>query len=274
MVKILPIAVMAFFLFSSCSTYQYTTISSSNMSVNEKDELVFENDSVRIIYNFNGYGGPMNITVQNKLQVPVYVDWQKSAIITDGQAVSYVPKEVRIEGGVQSSSSSIGGGGSAYGVSAGSFQAVASLPPSIDFIPPQSYFSRNPINLRHSFIAVPESDYHKLKYAATETYTVPVKVAVFTEGASPYRFRSYLTLMIGEVNAKPVGFEHSFFVSQVMATGKQPGIMWLNKKGLGNQYYVSKATNGGTAAGVVVGGALIGVLIAAGIHNTDADTGN
>lgn len=273
MVKILPIAVMAL-IFSSCSTYQYTTISSSNMSMNENQELVFENDSVRIVYNFNGYGGPVNITVQNKLQVPVYVDWQKSAIITDGHAVSYASKDVKIEGGVQSSSSTIGGGGTAYGVSSGNFQAVASLPPSIDFIPPQSFFARNPIMLRNSFIAVPESEYHKLKYAATETYTVPVKAAVFTEGSSPYKFRSYLTLIIGEVNARPVGFEHSFFVSQVIATGKQPGVMWLNKNGLGNQYYVSKATEGGTAVGVVVGGALVGVLIAAGIHNSDSTTGN
>ena len=242
--------------------------------MNENQELVHENDSVRIIYNFNGYGGPVTITVTNKLQVPIYIDWQKSAIITDGHAVSYAPKEVRIEGGVQSSSTSIGGGGSTYGVSAGNISAVASLPPSIDFIPPQSYFSRNPMGLRHNFIDIPDTDYHKLEYTASETYTVPVKAAVYTESSSPFRFRSYLTLMIGEVNAKPVGFEHSFFVSQVMATGKQPAIIWLNKNGLGNQFYVSKATSGGSAAGVVIGGALVGVLIAAGIHNADSATGN
>ena len=274
MVKILPIAVMAILLFSSCSTYQYATISSSNMSINDKQEWVYESDSMRIVYNFNGYGGPVNITVENKLRVPIYVDWQKSAIIHEGQATSYAPKEVRIEGQVQSSSAGIASGGTAYGVSAGNIRAVASLPPSIDFIPPQSYLTSNPMGLRHSFIEIPESDYHKVKYTASEPYSFPVKAAVFTEESSPYRFRSYLTLMVGEVNAKPVGFEHTFFVSQVIATGKQPEIVWLNRNGLGNQYYVSKATDGGTAIGVIVGGALAGVLFAAAAQNADTNTGN
>lgn len=274
MVKILPIAVMAFLLFSSCSTYQYTTLSSSNTSLNEKQEFVYENDSVRITYNFNGYAGPMHITVQNKMQVPIYVDWQKSAIITDGQAMSYAPKEVRIEGGVQSSSSITGGGGSAYGVSAGSINAVATLPPSIEFIPPQSYFTRNPMGLRHSFIDIPDSAYHKLKYAASETYTVPVKAAVFTEGSSPFKFRSYLTLMVGEVTAKPVGFEHSFFVSHIMATNQQPGIIWLNKNERGNQYYVSKATRGGAAVGGVFLGLLAGAIIVGAAAQAANSTGN
>lgn len=274
MAKILPIAVMVFVLFSSCSTYQYTTISSSNMSMNEKQELVFENDSVRIIYNFNGHDGPVNITVQNKLQVPVYIDWQKSAIITEGRAVSYVSKEVKIEGGVQSSSAITGGGGSAYGISSGNISAIASLPPSIDFIPPQSYFTRNPMGLRHSFIAVPESHYHKLKYAATETYTVPVKAAVYTEESSPYKFRSYLTIMVGEVTAKPVGFEHSFFASQIMATGKPPGLIWLNKTERGNQFYVDRATSGGAAAGGVVLGLAAGAIMVGAAAQAANSTGN
>src|SRR4051812_46882763 len=95
----IPLSV-ALLLCISCSRYQYATINgSSGITTNDKLEFVAENDSLRLVYNFNGANAPINITIQNKLQKPVYIDWQRSALIVNDKAISYVLSELKIEGG-------------------------------------------------------------------------------------------------------------------------------------------------------------------------------
>ncbi|OQP59318.1 hypothetical protein [Niastella populi] len=250
----LPITVIIWLLASSCSTYQYGTVSSAKMPMNEKQEFVYENDSLRLVYNFNGPNAPVNITVHNKLQVPLYIDWKKSAVVINDQAVSYVPSELRIEGGVQGSSYNTGTRTNGATFGSGIIDATVSLPPAIDFVPPRSFFTRSPIGLTDRLIEnVPESDFHRLKYQAAEGYRLKVKAAVFTEENSPLRFKSYLTLMVGEVTGKPVSYEHSFFLSRLMSTDQPPGIIWLNVPNRGNQFYISRTPSSGAAVAVVFG---------------------
>jgi len=52
---------------SSCSTtYQYVTLNSPEVPKNDKKEFSYENDSMRLTYNFHGEGGPVGMTVYNK----------------------------------------------------------------------------------------------------------------------------------------------------------------------------------------------------------------
>lgn len=274
MLKILPIAVMAI-LFGSCTTYQYTTVSSSNLSMNDLQEFEFVNDSVRIIYNFNGYNAPVNITVENKLKVPVFIDWHNSSLIINGRSVSYVPVQMKIEGTTENSSYNRGYRGSGYGSSYANLSAVASLPPSVDFVPPYSYFTRNPIGLTDRFIEnMPAEAYQKVHYSVTEGYSIPVKAAVFTEGSSPLRFRSYLSLSIGNRDALPVAYEHSFFVSQLIRSSQGPGTIWADGNHRGNQFVIMKSSSGGAVAGILVTGVITTAALAVSAANAVNYTGN
>lgn len=278
MVKILPIAVMALLLlFSSCSTYQYTTVSSSNLDMNDLQEFEFVNDTVRIVYNFNGENAPVTITIENKLRVPIFIDWHNSSLILNGRSVSYAPLQINIEGTTHANSYNYGGGGSGYSSGISNLNAVASLPPSIDFVPPYSYFTRNSIGITNKFNDdVPAAAYQKLQYAVTDGYSIPVKAAVFTESSSPLRIRSYISLSIGNRDAFPVAYEHSFFISQLIRSKQGPGTIWANGVHRGNQFYVQKISSGGAAANTVIGGLLGGILIiglTANAMNTN-DAGN
>ena len=272
MLRTLPIAVMAL-LFGSCTTYQYTTVSSPTLPMNDMQEFEFVNDSVRIIYNFNGENAPVNITVENKLRVPIFIDWHNSSLILNGRSVSYAPIQINIEGTTEAS---YGWRGNGYG-SAGNLSAVASLPPSVDFVPPYSYFTRNTIGITNRFIEeVPAGAYQNVRYSVTERYSIPVKAAVFTEGSSPLRFRSYISLSIGNRDAFPVAYEHSFFVSQLIRCSQCPGTIWGNGIYRCNQYFVRKTSSGGPA-GAMVGGLLGGVLIIAAMvqaSNANINAGN
>ena len=68
--------VLFIFCFSSCTTYQYITLASEDVSQNEKKEFLWENDTTKITYQFSGEGGLMTIAVFNKTDQPVYVNCQ------------------------------------------------------------------------------------------------------------------------------------------------------------------------------------------------------
>jgi hypothetical protein len=236
MIKYLPYTVILL-LFNSCAGYKYYTVNSAGVAQNDNHEFVIENDSLRLVYNFNGFNAPVNITIQNKLSVPVYIDWQRSALIVNDQAISYVPSEMRIDGGFNGTSYKYGNS-SGYKTTSGHIQATASLPPSVDFMPPQTYLTKRQLSIPNSFIEqVPETAFHREKYKVMEGRTVFVKRANFTEATTPLRFRSYLTIMVGEVTTKPLNLEHSFYVSELMTTGTVPTDMHIISAGKGNMFY-------------------------------------
>lgn len=256
MLKTLPLfAILPFFV--SCATYQYSTVSSNGVGRNEKNEFVYENDSLRLVYNFYGANGPVNITIHNKLQVPVYIDWLRSALIVNNKAVSYSPNEMKINGSYHGGSYNFGNR-SGFEASSGHIHANASLPPSVDFMPPRTFLTKNPLAINNQKIdTIPDTIFHRIRFVPVEGLTVSAKRASFTEETSPLRFRSFLTYMVGEASAKPQSIEHSFYVSEIMNTGTAPSSMMLNSDYRGNQFYTSKASEAGVAIGTLAIGTVI-----------------
>ncbi|HEY7161827.1 MAG TPA: hypothetical protein VH815_11235, partial [Acidobacteriota bacterium] len=75
--------------------------------------------------------------------------------------------------------------------------------------------------------------------------------ASFTEQSSPLHFKSYLTLIFGDQNNKPVAYQRSFYIS---LTDPET---FLDKRERGNQFYVRESTSIGQGFGVVAGVALL-----------------
>jgi hypothetical protein len=79
---------------TSCTTYYVSKISSTNSVKNEQTgEFTVENDSIKVTYSFASLQAPVKVTVRNKLKIPLYVDWSKSALIFNEEATSYVPEK-------------------------------------------------------------------------------------------------------------------------------------------------------------------------------------
>ena len=96
---LLALSVVALFCMSSCSSYYYSVLE-SNDTIGEKNEdkdFVIENDSVFISYCFYGENAPISITVYNKTDEPLFVDWQRSALIIDDVATSYYQEKAPIQ---------------------------------------------------------------------------------------------------------------------------------------------------------------------------------
>ncbi len=259
-------------IFTSCSRYQYVTISGSDIKKNDKQEFVVENDSIRIQYNFNGHNAPINLTIQNKLNVPVYIDWQQSALIINDKAISYMPNTVPIEGAFNGATVNWNSyrPNSSYSTTSGTINAKAILPDKLDFIPPQSYIAKNPMGITNQLIEnIPDSAVQQVKLTLAGGSYARATHAAFTETSSPLRFKSYLTLIIGEQTARPVAYQHSFYISEVYTTELDPGSFWFNSEYRGNQYYVTETTGFGKGFAIVAGVALL--TTAAALEQSTAD---
>ncbi|WP_158825487.1 hypothetical protein [Mucilaginibacter lacusdianchii] len=212
-------------LLASCSRYQASTISSTNITKDERTGTFnMENDSVKISYSFYGINAPVEIQVYNKLDKPLYIDWQKSAVIVGDNAVSYAGKDVHINGDISTSGYRFGSVSS----TSGNLNAVATLPTDVTFLPPHSRISNVPLTVVSGLLNVPDS-----ALAVTQVYyvdadngssmAVRAKQAKFTAETSPLKFKSYLTLYTTEGESKKVQtYQQNFFVSQLISTMTNP----------------------------------------------------
>jgi hypothetical protein len=239
------------FAITSCSKYQLNVISSTNGIKNQQTgDFEFENDSVKIAYSFYGPDAPVTVNVQNKLNKPLYIDWQKSALIIDGKAISYVADKIAVNGNIDAQTDSYHYNNnpafSNPGYTTGSINAVASLPKNTTFLPPHSQSSNTSVRLTKGFLNIPDSAFHKVrmvyKYQDTVNLT-KVKSANFSDQNSPLRFKSYLTLYIVNGNeVKPATYQHDFFVSRSLTTTMDPKQFREFNKKRGDYFINSKAT--------------------------------
>lgn len=264
--------ILSCFVITSCSRYQVNLISSTNTNKNQQTgDFEFENDSVKIAYSFYGPDAPVAVSIQNKLDKPLYIDWQRSALVIDGKAISYAGDKIAVNGNIDAQTDSYHYNNnpafSNPSYTTGSINAVASLPKNTTFLPPHSQSSNTSVRLTKGFLNIPDSAFHKVRMVQTYKDTVSltkVKTANFTGENSPLKFKSYLTLYILNGNElKPATYEHTFFVSRSLTTtvnpkdlrefNKQRGDYFINSKATG---YSKAITGVGVAAAVGAAGAI------------------
>lgn len=238
-----------------CNRYQYFTINSNNALQNHQQEFVVENDSLQILYSFKGENAPVTIRITNKLNKPLAVDWKRSALIVNNQAISYMADKLVTTGSAVTSTFNWNND---WSDSYTRFSSITTLPVEWQLIPPQSYITRTPMGVTNGYFGdIPHASYAKKQIILEDGTPVFVREASFTEERSPLKFRSYLTLMAeGEEKIKPVVLEHSFYVSGVVRTGMGPGQFTTDRA------YVKQATGFGTGFGIVAGVAVLGAVAA------------
>jgi hypothetical protein len=99
----------AIFLFSGCATttfYQLYKTESKDVQ-NVSDGMVFENEDVKVVYNFWDDSGNSSFLLFNKTESDIFIDLKKSHLILNGIAYTYFQNRTFSES--TSSSFSIGG---------------------------------------------------------------------------------------------------------------------------------------------------------------------
>jgi hypothetical protein len=175
-------------LLSACSKYQYVFID-SHLSQNEKKEFIVENDTVTIKYSFAGVNFPITLSIYNKLQKPLYIDWGRSVVVLNG---------IQITGPYDRDG-------------------------LINFIAPKSGVIVISNSLKNQFFDLDIND-PKIKLMLTGGSMKGVRY-VYNEKSTPLSFRNVLALTTNEDFSAPTFYDYSFWVSDIIQTPSGPSSM-------------------------------------------------
>lgn len=232
-----PLILLLAFL-SGCSSYQYLTVDSPQVQKNPQHQLTWENDTLRIIYAFNGYGGPLRISIYNKTTQPLYVNWKKSAIIRDQRSIALYDPQVNFSGSTDGAGYRLGRNVNTSSTFSGSFD----LPDGVDFIPPSSSISKGLLSLLRTgplLIHIPDS-IHQQAITQNNGFKIRYKEVTLDEVQSLIRFRSYFTFVLGLNNGREFAETQSFYVRKVVETSEAPEFLDMYK-GHADQLFIRQS---------------------------------
>jgi hypothetical protein len=203
----------------SCTEYQYFTVSSGQVPRNANHEFVVENDTLKITYAFNGYHGPVKMTIFNKTNEPLEINWKKSAIIMNGLASGYYSPNLVVNGSLNQDSIRRHSSGSPY---LQDVRADVYANEPSQFIPPQSAISKTPLSLPVKFLYNYAFQNQKKQSYSTGDYSFSYKRMEFPEKESPASFHSYLTFNYGGRASGEFSITNYFYISEVWQSQRQP----------------------------------------------------
>lgn len=231
-------------ILSSCSSYQIGTLKmTENNSKDKSSSFVSENDSLKITYSFKGIYAPLEITIENKLNEPIYVNWERSALIFADDSKSLSGEKINIGGNINGE---INYPISQFGTIADVNQTVnlsSTKPLTISFVAPKAIVKKRTISLnKKAENKVPKSSfaYSYVNYNDGVTTAEKVKTAKFDAESSPYKFRSYLTVYTATKDDKikdVLNFEKSFYLAEIRNIGSLPLKVTQYKNSSGDMFY-------------------------------------
>jgi hypothetical protein len=225
---------------ASCSTYQYLTFDSPQLTKNDAKQLTFENDTLRLTYSFTGKDGFLNVNIFNKTSQPLYVNWKKSAYIRNEQSVSLFNNNVMILGHAYGKNYHTGNWA---GASSTNFAAAFALPNGVDFIPPASSISKElpRLGLTGSLeTPMPDTVQYK-RLDITGAIDIKFQQIHFAADSSPVRFKSYLTFSLGDDNPKEFSETNLFYVAEIVESEIGPHNFALYRQQADQCYIRQKA---------------------------------
>lgn len=217
-------------LFSSCITYQHVSLS-GNVAQNEQAEFVVENDSIKMVYSFNGHSGPITMEITNKLNKPLYVDWRKSALIINGQSFTLWKDEASLSANI-SSNSALQGDQTIQ--TSGNVQGSIIKNDKVSFIPPLAKIVVHSYTLYDGLFITPDQQGEKLVFfTALDEKRKAIKYS-FSRENSPFTFRIFLSMSANDDFKSPFHLDNTFWVSNYVNTRVELDAFNVY---LGNQFY-------------------------------------
>lgn len=222
------------------STYrlQYAEVNSPNLKLQEEG-FIYTNDSIKIMYSFWGNRGPIQVSIYNEMNTPVYIDWNRSSLIMNEMKLSYWLDKTETSGGSNSKSTTFKGYTfypSLVSITANTSYSTSIKDERISFIPPKSFIFIDKFDL------VPTGNFGLEKTTLREKKR---EVNIDYKSAK-FRFRNFLTYSIKEDMTNERYVDNEFYVSKIGQFDEyfhsdpleKQNIVTNNLKGLPNTFYI------------------------------------
>jgi hypothetical protein len=208
------VATICILLFSGCTNYQYVSIG-SQLDKDEKNQFYVNNDTVSIQYSFVRKNFQVSVSIYNKLQKPLYIDWGRTLVIINGNQIndSFYHEE------------------------------------QAGYIAPQSFVTILSNTLQDQFLCSTKLDSLANLGAVKDKNREWVRYS-FSEETSPVYFRSIIALSTDENLTSPVFIDQPFWFSEVLQNSVSPSETVDIPS---NQFYFRKQTGFGKFMGWTAG---------------------
>lgn len=186
--------------------------------------LASENDTVRVVYYFWAENGIMGFSIQNKLKIPVYVDWKKCAYIIGTKKFDYWNENET----VTTSSESVTSWTKAFNwleKNRGTSTSVIYTAERVSFIPPGTAISRFLFQLAEKplkIAAALQGESHDTSISMWNEYMKKLVTTEFnyqsfrfTQETTPLKFRSFLTYSTDEKFSAESYIDSEFHIAKL-----------------------------------------------------------
>lgn len=205
-------AFVALMLITSCSTYMevsHTSPSGKGITKEEGKYWVFENDTIRIVYNFWNLEGQMTFAIFNKHNKPIYIDWKKCSYVMNGTKNDYYEESVFTH--------SVGAEISYYDLFWRRVSHSESLGKSVKnerivFIPPGSGLKINTSYTISGRITRAHTSLREIRSVIKDSDEYVIRI---DKPDSKVEFRNYITYSTTESFANEQYVDNGFYVSSV-----------------------------------------------------------
>jgi hypothetical protein len=199
-----------------CKSYVQVFETKANNVKTIDETYVYENDSLKITYNFWREKGLMQFELYNKLNVPLYIDWRKSSYIDNSVKLNYWEDVER----TNALFSSYYYYSSFYprGRSGGASTATTTKAERITFIPPKSKYNRSEFYILPSSFTVLNKNSPYIETALREgsNKTTKVYYKEYTKENAPRVFRNFLTFSLTEDFHTEFYVDNEFYISKIL----------------------------------------------------------
>jgi hypothetical protein len=217
-------SLLALTILTSCGSYVQVFETKTENTKIENDHYVYENDSIRITYDFWQDKGLLSFAIFNKLNKPVYVDWKKSSYINNGIKRNFWEdtESTKTIGKAYGSSSRLTKSTLSFTNSVNVSSSETVKPEKITFIPPKSNY------IRSQFFILPIPFLKVKNYPGkgemlrigSDSKSFTYQEKVFSKNETPLLFRNFLSLSYSENFEKEFYVDNEFFISKVIKVEK------------------------------------------------------
>ncbi len=216
----MPTRMTSLFLFAAllgnCTPkyYQSVTLASDTAKVNDSGDFIFENDTLRIRYDFHSENGHLKFGILNKLKQPLYINWKESGFVQGTNFMPYWQDQYISNGYIYNQWFDWNG----YLNLRGPYTfSIAKREDQISFIPPGTEL------MQFEFVVQPGNGYSLYtlhKFGREEAQAAPSKKAqpryfVFGPDSSMLQFRHYLTFSTDAESRQKFALDSRFWASSV-----------------------------------------------------------
>jgi hypothetical protein len=221
----IKLAIITLIYLSSCSKKYIQVFETASTNTKNIDSTwYFENDTIKISYQFWAEKGVLSFSIFNKLNKPIYVDWKKSAFIFNGNKINYWDN-------IEKTSFKSNGYSYYYtgpNIRPGQYNMVTNTtygnvvttkPEQTTFIPPMSQYTRS------QFFIMPIT-YFKMKNLDYKRYNVSdpnnnknkyvIYQMDYNSSNTPLSFRNYLSFSTDENISYSLTIDNQFYISKIM----------------------------------------------------------